>query len=91
MDQEKSLADIASIVEPQKYLDVLSQGKETLMSNLAQAVLDYDLTKNSPVMPEEAKSTQLQRLELLIRDIHWRLEEVERRIKAAQDGLRGQV
>lgn len=82
---------VDELIEPEAYLRALQEGHQRLAGNLAMFVVDYELTEASPEMEEGAREVELERLVRVVRDLKWRIGELDRRIQAAQDGARGRL
>lgn len=78
--------DIRALIDPQGYLDSLESAKQVLNRNLGTLLVDYDLTDTSPTMKSEIKIAQKKSLMDTMKEVQWRLEEIDRRITAARNG-----
>ena len=88
---KKSLEDIRAIIDPEGWLRALREYKTSLEGNLAAVFLDYDMTKATPELPDKVRAKALVSFETTIRDLDWRIEEIQRRIDAATDGATGRA
>ncbi|KKL84805.1 hypothetical protein LCGC14_1961100 [marine sediment metagenome] len=88
---KKSLEDIRALVDPEGWLRALREYKTALEGNLAAVFLDYDMTEASPEIDTKVRARALVAFETTIRDLDWRIEEIQRRIDAATDGATGRA
>lgn len=82
----KTLDDIRALIDPEGYVRALGEAKTTLEGRLPVLFVDYDMTASTPELTEEQRAPILAAQERNIRDLHWRIGEIDRRIEAAADG-----
>lgn len=88
---KKSMDEIRALVDPEGWLRALRTAKEALESNLAIMFVDYDMAKASPEILAKTRAEVIARHESQIRDVEWRLGEIQRRIDAATEGATGRA
>ncbi|HLA81849.1 MAG TPA: hypothetical protein VJP78_09595 [Thermoleophilia bacterium] len=83
---KRSLDDIRALIDPEGYIEAMKQGQQSLIERRSLLFVDYDMAADTPELSADERKAALTKLEQLIRDCQWRIDEIARRIGAAKDG-----
>jgi hypothetical protein len=85
------ISDIRELLEPEKYLEALHSLQATIRERISGIFAERDLLEKNPEVSDAIKRMEFQNSDKQLRDLKWRYDEADRRIKAKESGTKEAV